>query len=54
MVIIYSRDTDSFVNQVIGYLKEDYIRIGDLDKVILNNLNIDSNEIAFKLSSVFF
>ncbi len=54
MILIYSRDADSFVNEVIDYLEDDYIRVGDLDKVFIDNLNIDSNGVVFKLSSDFF
>lgn len=54
MILIYSRDADSFVNEVIDYLDDDFVRVGDLDKVVINNINIDANGVVFKLSSNFF
>ena len=54
MILIYSRDADHFVNEVIDYLEEDYIRIGDLDKMYIEDLNIAPNGVIFNIKGEFF
>jgi len=54
MILIYSRDADSFVNKVIDYLEDDFIRVGDLEKIFIDNLNIGSKGIIIKLNGRFF
>lgn len=54
MVLIYSRDADSFVNKVIDYLKTDFIKIGDLNKITLQSLIINSEEVCFSINGEFF
>lgn len=45
MILIYSKDVDDFVNNVIDCLDEDFIRIGESDKVTIEAMSF-SNEIS--------
>ena len=38
MILIYNKDIDDFVNVVIDYLNEDFMRIGDKDKIYIDNI----------------
>ena len=49
MILIFSKDPDSFVNRVIDYLEVDYVRIGGLDNITINNIEIDG-EVRFVIS----
>lgn len=52
MILIYSRDTDSFVNDVVDYLEKDsFVRVGDREKVQINKINI--NKAEFIISNTF-
>ena len=48
MVLIYSKDVDDFVNNVIDYLNVDFFRIGEHDKVAIESMNF-SNELFYNL-----
>ena len=39
MIMIYSKDVDDFVNDVIDYLDANYIRIGESDKTSIVSMN---------------
>ncbi len=39
MVLIYSKDVDDFVNQVIDCLDDDFIRIWESDKIIIEEMD---------------
>ena len=54
MILIYSKAIDDFVNQVIDYLEEDFIRIGDIEEVKISNIEIFSTISSFKISNAFF
>jgi hypothetical protein len=52
MILIYSRDTDSFVNDVVDYLEKDsFVRVGDREKVQIDKINI--NKAEFIISNIF-
>jgi hypothetical protein len=53
MILIYSKDVDDFVNQVIDYLDEDFIRIGNRDIIDIEEVCINKN-ITFNVKSDFF
>lgn len=53
MILIYSKNVDDFVNQVIDYLDDDFIRIGDRDKMFIEEISIDHNQRHFKISNEF-
>lgn len=53
MILIYSKDVDDFVNQVIDYFDEDFIRIGNRDNIDIQEISI-ANRINFKVSSNYF
>lgn len=44
MILIYSKDVDDFVNNVIDCLDKDFVRIGESDKVTIESMDF-SNEI---------
>jgi len=44
MVLIYSRDTDDFVNNVINYLKIEFARIGDREEISLDDIDLLKSE----------
>lgn len=55
MILIYSKDVDDFVNQVIDCLDEDFIRIGGgIDKMVIDKINVSDNKINFKTHNNFF
>ncbi|OXG01562.1 hypothetical protein BC749_10495 [Flavobacterium araucananum] len=41
MILIYSKDVDDFVNNVMDCLDEDFVRIGESDKVTIEAIKID-------------
>lgn len=43
MILIYSKDVDDFVNQVIDCLDDDFVRISESDAIIIEEMNF-SNE----------
>ena len=53
MILIYSKDIDDFVNKVIDYLEDDFIRIGNRDFVEVKQIMI-GNDCGFKLSGNYF
>lgn len=55
MILIYSKDVDDFVNQVIDCLDEDFIRIGgSSDEMLVDDIHINDNKINFKIHNKFF
>ncbi|PKV48684.1 RimK-like ATP-grasp domain-containing protein [Aquimarina sp. MAR_2010_214] len=54
MILIYSKDIDDFVNQVIDCLDEDFIRIADQDKICIDEVNITNEENTFYIHSPYF
>lgn len=50
MVLIYSKDVDDFVNNVIDSLDVPYIRIGETDSVVIQTMDFsnDTNSYLFK------
>ena len=53
MILIYSKDVDDFVNLVIDYLSEDFIRVGNRDYIHIDEILINEDR-GFKLFSDFF
>lgn len=65
MVLIYSRDTDDFVNNVIDYLRVEFARIGDREEILLDDIDLKKSEFIisnmynssanlFKIKSVWY
>ncbi|PIF30774.1 hypothetical protein CLU81_1223 [Flavobacterium sp. 9] len=51
MILIYSKDVDDFVNNVIDCLDEDFIRIGEADKVSIEAMNISNEKSSYLLKT---
>ncbi len=47
MILIYSRDTDDFVNDVIDCLNTDLIRIGDRDPILIEKVGLNKSTDIF-------
>ena len=43
MVLIYSKDIDDFVNDVINCLDEDFVRFSESDKININEMEFSNN-----------
>lgn len=51
MILIYSKDVDDFVNDVIDCLDENYIRIGESDKVTIEAMNFSNENSLYTLKT---
>lgn len=51
MIVIYSKDVDDFVNNVIDCLNNDYVRIGESDKVIIEAMNFSNEKSSYLLKT---
>lgn len=54
MIVIYSKDVDDFVNQVIDELDEEFVRIGETDEVILEEMDFSNESSSYKISGNYF
>ena len=43
MVLIYSKAVDDFVNKVIDHLDDDFVRLGNRDKIEIKRISVDGN-----------
>lgn len=53
MVLIYSKDVDDFVNNVIDYLDVDFFRIGEHDKVAIESMNFSNENSSYILKNEY-
>lgn len=53
MILIYSKDVDDFVNNVIDCLDEDFIRIGESDKVTIDAMNFNNESNSYTLETEY-
>jgi hypothetical protein len=53
MVLIYSKDVDDFVNNVIDYLNIDFFRIGEFDKVEIESMNFSNESSSYILKNEY-
>lgn len=53
MVLIYSKDVDDFVNNVIDCLEGDFIRIGEADKVTITAMDFSNDESSYTLKTEY-
>lgn len=51
MILIYSKDVDDFVNNVIDCLDEDFIRIGESDKIIIEAMDFSNEKSSYTLKT---
>lgn len=54
MILIYSKDVDDFVNQVIDCLEDDFIRIGETDKVMIEEMNFSNENSSYIIKNQYF
>ena len=54
MILIYSKEIDDFVNNVIDCLKKDYIRIGETDLTSFENFELNKHKLEFNFNSCYF
>lgn len=54
MVLIYSKDVDDFVNNVIDCLDQDFIRIGESDTVTIDGMNFSNESSSYTLKTPYF
>jgi len=53
MLLIYSKNADDFVNEVIDCLNIDFIRIGDREEILIDEICINDVNDTFKVSGEF-
>ena len=53
MVLIYSKDVDDFVNNVIDFLNVDFFRIGESDKVEIESMNFSNENSSYILKNEY-
>jgi hypothetical protein len=51
MILIYSKDVDDFVNNVIDYLDKDFVRIGESDKVRIQSMDFSNEKSSYILKT---
>lgn len=47
MILIYSKDIDDFVNDVINCLDEDFVRFSESDKININEMEFSNNDSSY-------
>ncbi|VXC32402.1 conserved hypothetical protein [Flavobacterium sp. 9AF] len=53
MILIYSKDVDDFVNQVIDCLDEDFIRFSESDKINIDELNFSNQKDVYTITNKY-
>lgn len=53
MILVYSKDVDDFVNNVIDCLEGDFIRIGEADKVTVAAMDFSNEESSYTLKTEY-
>ncbi|TPG42019.1 hypothetical protein [Flavobacterium pectinovorum] len=51
MILIYSKDVDDFVNNVMDCLDEDFVRIGESDKVSIEAMDFSNEKSSYVLKT---
>lgn len=54
MILIYSKDVDDFVNQVIDCLDEDFIRFSESDKISIEEMDFSNLDNSYIIKSDYF
>ncbi|WP_432671781.1 hypothetical protein [Flavobacterium sp. SM2513] len=54
MILIYSKDVDDFVNQVIDCLDEDFIRFSESDKIKIGEMNFSNLNSSYIFKNDYF
>lgn len=53
MIVIYSKDVDDFVNNVIDYLDTDFIRIGESDIVRIESMDFSNDTNSYIIETAY-
>lgn len=53
MILVYSKDVDDFVNNVIDCLEGDFIRIGEADKATIAAMDFSNEESSYTLKTEY-
>jgi hypothetical protein len=53
MILIYSKDVDDFVNDVIDCLDVEFIRIGETDKVAIESMDFSNDNYSYFLKNQY-
>lgn len=51
MILIYSKDIDDFVNNVMDCLDEDFVRIGEFDKVTIEAMDFSNEKSSYVIKT---
>jgi hypothetical protein len=54
MVLIYSKDVDDFVNDVIDCLNVDFIRISESDKILIEEMDFSNENSSYLVNGNYF
>jgi hypothetical protein len=54
MILIYSKDVDDFVNQVIDCLDDDFVKIGESDKITIEEMDFSNDSSSYIIKSDYF
>jgi hypothetical protein len=53
MILIYSKDVDDFVNNVIDCLDVDFVRIGESEKVVIETMDFSNENSSYTLKTEY-
>lgn len=53
MILIYSKDVDDFVNNVMDCLDQDFVRIGESDKAVIESMNFSNEKSSYTLKTSY-
>lgn len=53
MILIYSKDVDDFVNNVIDCLEGNFVRIGEADKVTIDAMDFSNENSSYALKTTY-
>jgi hypothetical protein len=53
MILIYSKDVDDFVNEVIDCINDEFIRFSEFDKIVIDNMEYSNQNNSYIVSSQY-
>lgn len=53
MILIYSKDVDDFVNQVVDCIDNDFIRFSEFDRIVINSMEFCDNTSSYLICSEY-
>lgn len=51
MILIYSKDVDDFVNDVIDCLDDDFVRIGESEKATIQTMDFSNEKSSYTIKT---